>query len=164
MTAMEGIARILCEEGTEHVSCFPHAPLIDACAAAGIRPVIARSERVVVNIADGFSRAAGDGRVGACIVQREAGIENAFAGVAQAYADSVPILVLPSSDPLGRQGVPPGFDAVKEFAGVTKWAATVNAADRVPELMRRAPRLPARCTNVRSPCCPRQQAWATFHR
>jgi len=138
MTAVDGMARILREEGTAFVSCFPHAPLIDACVALGIRPVVARSERVVVNIADGFSRAAGGGRVGVCIVQREAGIENAFAGVAQAYADSIPILVLPSADPLRRDGVPPGFDAVKQFAGVTKWAATVNAADRVTELMRRA--------------------------
>lgn len=73
-----------------------------------------------------------------CVVQREAGIENAFAGVAQAYADSVPILVLPSAEPLRREGVPPGFDPVEHFAGVTKWAATVNAADRVPEMMRRA--------------------------
>jgi thiamine pyrophosphate-dependent acetolactate synthase large subunit-like protein len=125
-------------EGTEHFSCFPHAPLIDACVAAGIRPVVARSERVAVNIADGSSRACGGGRVGVCVVQREAGIENSFAGVAQAYADSIPILVLPSAEPLRREGVPPGFDPVEHFAGVTKWAATVNAADRVPELMRRA--------------------------
>jgi thiamine pyrophosphate-dependent acetolactate synthase large subunit-like protein len=138
MRAVDAIAHVLREEGTAHVSCFPHAPLIDACAAVGIRPVVARSERAVVNIADGFSRGAGDGRIGVCIVQREAGIENAFAGVAQAFADSIPILVLPSADPQSRQGVPPGFDAVKQFAGVTKWAASVSAADRVPELMRRA--------------------------
>jgi uncharacterized protein len=138
LTAVDAIARILRAEGTEHVSCFPHAPLIDACVAAGIRPIVARSERVVVNIADGFSRAAGDGRVGVCVVQREAGIENAFAGVAQAYADSIPILVMPSAEPLRREGVPPGFDPVDHFSGVTKWAATVNTADRVPELMRRA--------------------------
>jgi uncharacterized protein len=138
LTAVDAIARVLRDEGTEHISCFPHAPLIDACVAAGIRPVVARSERVVVNIADGFSRAAGGGRVGVCVVQREAGIENAFAGVAQAYADSIPILVLPSAEPLRREGVPPGFDPVRHFAGVTKWAATVNAPERVPELMRRA--------------------------
>jgi acetolactate synthase-1/2/3 large subunit len=137
-SAADAIARVLREEGAEHFSCFPHAPLIDACVAVGMRPVVARSERVAVNIADGLSRAAGGGRVGVCIVQREAGIENSFAGVAQAYADSIPVLVLPSAEPLRREGVPPGFDPVEHFAGVTKWAATVNAADRVPELMRRA--------------------------
>ena len=138
MRAKTAIARILQTEGVEFVSCFPESPLIDACAAEGIRPVIARSERVVVNIADGFSRAARGGRVGVCTMQHDAGIENAFAGVAQAYADSVPVLVLPGYGERRRQHVPPFFDAVESFRSVTKWAAQINAAERVPELLRRA--------------------------
>jgi thiamine pyrophosphate-dependent acetolactate synthase large subunit-like protein len=138
MTAKAAIARILQAEGVEFLSCFPESPLIDACAVEGIRPVIARSERVVVNIADGFSRAARGGRVGVCAIQHDAGIENAFAGVAQAYADSVPILVLPGYGERRRQHVPPFFDAVENFRGVTKWAAQINMAERVPELLRRA--------------------------
>jgi hypothetical protein len=50
MTAKAAIARILKLEGVELLSCFPENPIIDACAAEGIRPIIARSERVVVNI------------------------------------------------------------------------------------------------------------------
>jgi glyoxylate carboligase len=115
VTAKSAIARILKLEGVGFVSCFPENPIIDACAAEGIRPVIARSERVVVNIADGFSRVARDGRIGVCTVQHDAGIENAFAGVAQAYADSVPVLVLPGAPELPRQHVPPFFDAVSSF-------------------------------------------------
>jgi acetolactate synthase-1/2/3 large subunit len=138
VTAKAAIARILKLEGVEFVSCFPENPIIDACAAEGIRPVIARSERVVVNIADGFSRVARDGRIGVCTMQHDAGIENAFAGVAQAYADSVPVLVLPGAPELSRQHVPPFFDAVSSLGSVTKWAAQINAAERVPELMRRA--------------------------
>ena len=136
--AKAAIARILALEGVEFVSCFPETPLIDACAAEGIRPVVARSERVVVNIADGFSRAARGGRVGVCTMQHDAGIENAFAGVAQAFADSVPVLVLPGAGERRREHVPPFFDAVSSLAGVTKWAARVNSAERVPELLRRA--------------------------
>lgn len=138
MRAKTAIARILQAEGVEFVSCFPESPLIDACAAEGIRPVIARSERVVVNIADGFSRAARGGRVGVCTMQHDAGIENAFAGVAQAYADSVPVLILPGYGERRRQHVPPFFDAVESLRSVTKWAAQINAAERVPELLRRA--------------------------
>jgi acetolactate synthase I/II/III large subunit len=138
VTAKAAIARILKLEGVEFVSCFPENPVIDACAAEGIRPVIARSERVVVNIADGFSRVARGGRIGVCAMQHDAGIENAFAGVAQAYADSVPVLVLPGAPELSRQHVPPFFDAVSSLRSVTKWAAQINAAERVPELMRRA--------------------------
>lgn len=138
MTAKAAIARILKLEGVGLLSCFPESPLIDACAAEGIRPVIARSERVVVNIADGFSRVASEGKIGVCTMQHDAGIENAYAGVAQAYADSVPVLVLPGAGELRRQHVPPFFDAVTSLRSVTKWAAQINAADRVPELMRRA--------------------------
>ncbi len=138
MNGSEAIAAILRLEGVDFLSCFPETPVIDACAGAGIRPIVARSERAVVNIADGFSRAAGDGRIGVCSVQHDAGIENAFAGVAQAYADSIPILVVPGANPRRRHGVPPFFDAVRTLAPVTKWSATIGSAARVPELFRRA--------------------------
>ena len=57
MTVAAAIARILQEEGTEYLFCFPVSPLIDACAAIGIRPIVARTERTLVNMADGYSRA-----------------------------------------------------------------------------------------------------------
>ncbi len=138
MTGKDAIAKILRAEGTEALFCFPDSRLVDACALEGIKPIIGRSERVVINMADGFSRAAGQGRVGVCAVQEGAGIENAFSGVAQAYADSVPLLLLPGQAGLDRVAVPPEFDAVSNYRGVTKWAAQANLADRIPTLMRRA--------------------------
>jgi uncharacterized protein len=132
------IADILKREGVEHVSCYPSNELIDSCVEVGIRPIIARSERAVVNIADGYSRLAGRGRIGVCAVQEGAGIENSFAGVAQAYDDSVPILVLPMHPGLASVGKFPHFDAPANFAHVTKWAGQINTPDRVPEMMRRA--------------------------
>ena len=42
-------------EGVEFLSCYPTTPILEAAAAAGIRPVICRQERVGVGIADGFS-------------------------------------------------------------------------------------------------------------
>jgi len=47
------IAEILKREGTEFLSCYPRNPLIEACAAIDIRPVLCRQERVGVSIADG---------------------------------------------------------------------------------------------------------------
>ena len=137
MKAKAAIAQILKDEGVEFLSCFPSNPMIDACAEIGIRPVIARTERVVVNIADGFSRVAGNGRIGVCAMQEGAGVENAFAGVAQAYGDSVPVLVLPAFWGHDQTDVS-HFNAVATFGRVTKWAAQVNSADRVPDMMRRA--------------------------
>ena len=54
MLASDAIARILKIEGVEQVFCFPFTPIIEALAEAGIRPIVARQERVAENMADGF--------------------------------------------------------------------------------------------------------------
>ena len=46
--------------------------------------------------------------------------------------------LLPGQAGLDRVAVPPEFDAVSNYRGVTKWAAQANLADRIPTLMRRA--------------------------
>ena len=138
MTGINAIVKILKLEGVEFLSCFPHNILIDAAAQGGIRPILCRMERAVVNMADGFSRISNGRRIGVCTVQAGPGIENAFSGVAQAFADSVPILLLPGQADRRRLGVQPNFDAVKNYQGVTKWVDRINFADRVPEMMRRA--------------------------
>jgi acetolactate synthase-1/2/3 large subunit len=138
VTGKDAIASILKAEGTDALFCFPDSRLVDACAVEGIRPIIGRSERVVINMADGFSRVAGGGRIGVCAVQEGAGIENAFSGVAQAFGDSVPLLLIPGQAGRDRVSVPPEFDAVSNYRGVTKWAAQANLPDRIPALMRRA--------------------------
>lgn len=138
MKGKEAIVNVLKLEGVEFLSCFPYNPLIDAAAEAGIRPIVARTERTAVNMADGFSRISNGRRTGVCAMQSGPGIENAFGGVAQAYADSVPILLLPGHAGRRRLGLPPDFDAVQNYRGVTKWVARINFADRVPEMMRRA--------------------------
>ncbi|HAD37896.1 MAG TPA: hypothetical protein DCF72_13280, partial [Gammaproteobacteria bacterium] len=45
--------------------------------------------------ADGFSRTSDRKRFGVVAIQSQAGAENALGGVAQAYADNIPILILP---------------------------------------------------------------------
>lgn len=44
MRVVDAVAEILKREGVEYLSCFPTTPLIDAAAAAGIRPVLCRQE------------------------------------------------------------------------------------------------------------------------
>jgi acetolactate synthase I/II/III large subunit len=132
------IAEILRDEGVSFMSCFPENLLIDAFVAAGIRPVVCRSERVVLNVADGYARVAGPGRFGVAVTQYGPGIENAFAGVAQAYGDSVPVLVLPGRRTRVHTTSATDFDAVSNLRGVTKWAAELVLADQVPAVMRKA--------------------------
>ncbi len=137
MKGKTAIARILKQEGVEFVTGFPYNPLFDAIAEEGIRPIKTRTERVAVNIADGFTRASFGKRHGVCMTQWSAGIENAFSGVAHAYADSVPLLMLPGGNDRNRMGAP-SFIASLSYREITKWVDLVNFANRVPEMMRLA--------------------------
>src|SRR5262249_44349917 len=117
---------------------FPENRLFDAAAVAGIRPIIARTERVAINIADGFARVTGGKRLGVCAVQYGPGAEAAFAAVAQAYGDRTPLLLMPGAYPRSEQHVEPNFNAEATYRQVTGWAVTVNEADRIPAVFRRA--------------------------
>jgi thiamine pyrophosphate-dependent acetolactate synthase large subunit-like protein len=137
MQGRNAIAKILKMEGVEFISGFPQNPLYDAAAEEGIRSIIARNERVGVGIADGFTRASCGQRIGVCAMQNGPGVENAFSGVAQAFSESVPILILPGGNPRRRM-VPPHFIAAKNYGEITKWVDIIYFADQVPEMMRRA--------------------------
>lgn len=138
MTGKEAIARILKLEGTDYLFCFPVNALIDACVAEGIRPIVTRTERTLVNMADAYSRVSNGRRIGVAAVQHGPGSENAFAGVAQAYSDGVPLLFLPGGAARSQAGIPPHFSGVENYRGVTKWAVQVNQAPRAGEMLRRA--------------------------
>lgn len=138
MNGVTAIAEILRREGVEWIGCMPSNPLIEAAARAGIRPIVCRQERTGVHMADGFSRIHNGRRIGVFLMQAGPGAENAFGGVAQAFADSVPILLLPAGANRDRLGVPPTFSPTRSYETITKWSAQINFAHRVPELMRRA--------------------------
>jgi acetolactate synthase I/II/III large subunit len=132
------IAEILRREGTEFLSCYPRNPLIEACAALDIRPILCRQERVGVGLADGYTRIKRGKRNGVFAAQAGPGIENAFPGIAQAFSENVPLLVIPSGLPLARQYVHPVFRAADVYRPVTKWSAVAHAVEELPDLMRRA--------------------------
>ena len=138
MKSVDAIAKILKSEGVEYLFCFPANTLIDAAAEIDIRPIMTRTERTLVNMADGFSRVTNGKRLGVATIQAGPGSENAFAGVAQAFSDSVPILILPGCVSRRSMDIPTNFESVKNYAGITKWVAQINLADRVPDMMRRA--------------------------
>ncbi len=138
MKGSEVIAKILKAEGVEILTCFPHSSVIDSAAALGIRPVVARTERVAVNIADGYTRMTGGRKIGVCTVQFGPGVENSFGAVAQAFGDSTPILHLAGGYRRHYVGVCPNFEAARNFKLITKWAETFNAVDRMPQMMRSA--------------------------
>ena len=138
MRGAEAIARILKQEGVDFMGVIPMNTLEEAGAIHGVRPMIFRQERVGVNMADGYSRVTNGRGVGVFAMQAGPGAENAFAGVAQAYADSVPILLLPAAAVRSRAGVHPTFSPSRSYEGVTKWSGQINMIERIPEMMRRA--------------------------
>jgi acetolactate synthase-1/2/3 large subunit len=132
------LARILKQEGVEQIFCFPTTEIIEAAAGEGIRIITARTERIVVNMADAYTRMHNGKKIGVCAVQAGPGTEAAFISMAQAYADSVPILMITDGSTSKRMGLPSLSDTVGNYRGVTKWAARINSADRVSEMAARA--------------------------
>lgn len=138
MNGAEIVAEILRREGTEFLSCYPRNPLIEACSKLDIRPILCRQERVGVGMADGFSRIRRGRQIGVFAAQHGPGIENAFPGVAQAYSENVPLLVLPAGMPLAQHYKQPTFRSAEVFAPVTKWSALAHSVQELPALLRRA--------------------------
>jgi thiamine pyrophosphate-dependent acetolactate synthase large subunit-like protein len=138
MNGSEYIARILKMEGIELMPCYPSNPLIEEVAKLGIRPVAFRHERGAIMAADGISRTSGRQRFGVAAIQAQAGAENAMGGIAQAYADNVPILVLPGGVLLNQLGVKPNFSAVANYGGIVKRVEAIYRPEDVATVMRRA--------------------------
>ena len=138
MNGAQVIAEILKREGTTFLSCYPRNPLIEACAALDIRTILCRQERVGVGIADGYSRIMRGRKNGVFAAQAGPGIENAFPGIAQAFAENVPMMVIPATLPLSRHYLKPVFRAASVYAPVTKWSAVAHNVQELPDLMRRA--------------------------
>ncbi|MDX6591087.1 MAG: hypothetical protein QOJ13_283 [Gaiellales bacterium] len=138
MLVADRIAELLRREGAEFVVGFPENRLIDAASTAGLRPIITRTERVAVNIADGFARTTGGDGVAPCVTQYGPGAESAFGAVAQAYGDRSPILFIPTEHAVPDQDSPPFFRSEQSYARITSWSATLNSAERGPEVFRRA--------------------------
>ena len=132
------MASLLKKEGTEWISCFPAQTLIEACSQEGIRPILCRQERAGVNMAAAYSRIHNGNKIGVFTMQHGPGAENAFGGVAQAYADNVPVLLIPGGSTERRIGVHPGFDAIPNYQHITKWAGRINTIERIPEMVSRA--------------------------
>lgn len=138
MRVVSAIAEILKREGVEFIVAYPVSAIIEAAAEADIRTIIVRQERTGLHMADAFSRVNSGERIGVFTMQHGPGAENAFGGVAQAYGDSVPILVLPVGYPRRVTNLAPNFNAALNYRNITKWSEQVTVARSVPETMRRA--------------------------
>jgi 5-guanidino-2-oxopentanoate decarboxylase len=116
-------------------------PLYGGIPHAGIRHVQCRNEQGASLMADGYARATG--KPGVCTIIAGPGVTNAATGIAQAYCDSQPMLVLSGACATRTHGK--GWGAIHELAdqaavtaGFTAFSAMVRYPEEVPELIARA--------------------------
>jgi acetolactate synthase-1/2/3 large subunit len=138
MKVTQAIAEILKREGVDLVCGYPVNPLYESCAALDIRTVVVRQERTAAHMADSYSRQNSGNKIGVFICQHGPGVENSFGGVAQAFGESVPILILPMGYLRREMNVYPNFSANTNFQHITKWCEPLNQGKSVTDVMRRA--------------------------
>src|ERR1700752_2493769 len=139
-----GIVRILKEEGVGWVSTFPVCRVNNALGREGGPMLMMRDDRYAVAVADAFSRitagSPGGSRIGVCTFQggvNAAGMQYAYAGMAQAYEDGSPVLCITDGVPAGSSGNSQ-YDVASAMKTVSKWFGYLDRPERTPEFMRRA--------------------------
>src|ERR1041384_4695495 len=135
-----GIARILKQEGVEWVSTFPVCRVNNALGREGVPMLMMRDDRYAVAVADAFSRITAGKKIGVCTFQggvNAAGMQYAYAGMAQAFEDGSPVLCITDGVPAGASGNSQ-YDVASAMKTVSKWFGYLDKPERTPELMRRA--------------------------
>ena len=110
---------VLKEEEVDSIFGYPGGAIIDIydeLEKTDIHHVLVRHEQAAVHAADGYARAGG--RVGVCLVTSGPGVTNTVTGIASAYMDSVPMVILSGQVPTALIG----NDAFQEvdIVGITR--------------------------------------------
>ncbi len=144
--AMRSGARLLVDaltrNGTDTAYCVPgesYLHVLDALAdTPQIRVIVCRQEGGAANMADAYGKLTG--RPGICFVTRGPGATNASIGVHTAMQDSTPMILFVGQVAranLGREAFQE-VDLPRMFGGLAKWAAQIDSAGRIPEMVERA--------------------------
>lgn len=120
MTGAQILLESLKREGVDVLFGYPGGAVIDIYDELprhpDLRHVLVRHEQAAVHAADGYARASG--KVGACLVTSGPGATNAVTGIATAYCDSIPLVVITGQVPTALIG----NDAFQEvdIVGITR--------------------------------------------
>ena len=138
MKVGDAIAEILKREGVEMVIGYPVNHVLEYAAIADIRPIVVRQERTGIHMADAMSRLSSGRKIGVFVMQLGPGTENSYGAIAQAYSESVPLLVMPGGYPRRLAHVDPNYNATIAMREVTKSAEPINVPAEIPNIFRRA--------------------------
>jgi acetolactate synthase-1/2/3 large subunit len=141
MNGSEILAEALHRQGVDSFFFIMGAPMLSAeneCLARGMRGIDVRHEQAAAMMAHAYARLRN--RPGVCMAASGPGTTNLVTGVAHAWADSVPVVALGGSSPVGTSGRG-AFQEIDQLALMkpcTKWAARVHHPKRVPEMVAKA--------------------------
>jgi acetolactate synthase-1/2/3 large subunit len=135
----EMLVRALEHEGVRQVFTLHGGHLdaiFDACLKHNLRVIDTRHEQAAAHMADGWARTTG--RPGVAMVTAGPGVTDAVTGVANAYMDSIPMLLIGGRSPLLDDELLPlqgGIDQMGLMRPITKWAYSVTHNARIPEFV-----------------------------
>ncbi len=148
ITVSELIVRFLERLGVESIFGMPGAhilPVYDALYDSRIRTVLAKHEQGAAFMAGGHARASG--RVGACIATAGPGATNLVTGIANAYADRLPVLAITGEAPtyiFGKGGLQESsgeggsIDQTALFRAITRYHRIVERTDYLENVLNQA--------------------------
>ncbi|MDS4059869.1 MAG: thiamine pyrophosphate-binding protein, partial [Candidatus Contendobacter sp.] len=120
ITGAEILVRCLKEEGVEYLFGYPGGAVLHIYDALynqdDVKHVLVRHEQAAAHAADGYSRACG--KPGVVLVTSGPGVTNAVTGIANAYMDSIPMVIISGQVPTALIG----NDAFQEVdsVGITR--------------------------------------------
>jgi len=141
----EVIVRFMERLGVDHIFGMPGAhilPVYDALYDSGIKTVLAKHEQGAAFMAGGYARASG--KIGACIATAGPGATNLITGIANAYADRLPVLAITGETPtyiFGKGGLQESsgeggsVDQVALFKPITGYARMVERTDYLENVL-----------------------------
>jgi|TARA_B110000305_G_scaffold16652_1_gene15558 acetolactate synthase-1/2/3 large subunit len=138
----EMLMRALKEEGVKLIFGYPGGAVLHIYDALyrqdAVEHILVRHEQAAVHAADGFARSTGD--VGVALVTSGPGATNAITGIATAYMDSIPLVVISGNVPSHLIG----SDAFQETdmigcsRPIVKHSFLVRSIDEIPKVMKKA--------------------------
>jgi 5-guanidino-2-oxopentanoate decarboxylase len=144
LTGGQALVRLLANYGVDTVFGIPGVHTLElyrGLPGSGIRHVLTRHEQGASFMADGYARVSG--KPGVCFIITGPGVTNAATGIGQAYADSIPMLVISSVNHTASLGK--GWGSLHECqdqramtAPITAFSAVALTAEDLPELIARA--------------------------
>ena len=142
LSGAEMVVRSLIDQGVKQVFGYPGGAVLDIYDAlhtvGGIDHVLVRHEQAAVHMADGLARATGE--VGVVLVTSGPGATNAITGIATAYMDSIPLVIL--SGQVATSLI--GYDAFQEcdMVGISrpvvKHSFLVKQTEDIPQVLKKA--------------------------